>query len=155
MRKILVAIALALPLSAFAVAATATPAVTGATRSLKLSCASGACDAPASAALAVNLSGVANLDVIACAASGQTLTGGTITLYYFDPALGPSWLTKGATYSPSGTGVRCAYFNFDSPGKGLPILSQRGSVGAKLDLTVSAGALEVYLLASDANGNLL
>jgi hypothetical protein len=104
------------------------------------------CDAPSAATDGILLDSVEAVRIRVCADSGQTVNGGTVTLYSYDAA-SPLW-AKASSAFPLLTGARCVEVAGDSPGLGIPVIGVRGRLAVKLDATLSAGGATVHLLGS-------
>jgi hypothetical protein len=152
-RALVLAVVLAGPSLSWAAAATWT-AASGASRSVVGTCSgSGTCDVPSAATDGINLDAVASVSIVVCAASGQTISSGTVTLYYYDAAVG-LWAKSPQTFTPSAS-VRCAVLEGDSPGHGIPVITPRGRMAPKLDVTLSSGSATVYILATGVKSEAL
>jgi len=131
-----------------------TPASSDASRSAKSVATTGTEAAPAAATDGMNLNAVFVLDVMVCAASGQTITdGASLDVYVYDDMVG-LWAKSDMTLTVS-TGARCGYARGDSPGKGIPILGKRGRIAVVPNgLAVSSGSITIWHLATGAGGAL-
>jgi hypothetical protein len=147
MKRILMVAVLAVAPSLSWAAAATWSVTTGDVRSNSAVCAgTGVCDAPSAATDGILLDSVEAVRIRVCADSGQTVNGGTVTLYSYDAA-SPLWAKASSAYTLL-TGARCVEVAGDSPGLGIPVIGVRGRLAVKLDATLSAGGATVHLLGS-------
>jgi len=156
MKRILTAVLALIPALALGTPSWAT--ISGYTYSAVQTGATGSDSAPSGASDGANLSaGTLNeaaFEIYVCAASSQTITGGSsVDLYYYDATVA-AW-TLVASYTIK-TGTQCVYVQGDSPGKGIPVIAKRGRVAPVLNgITFSSGTGTVYVLVENNYGSVM
>jgi hypothetical protein len=153
MKRFLMAVALTLPIFAFASTTYSRVALADGSfrpRSVKAVATTGSESAPSAATEGMDLTTVGAVDVIVCADSGQTITaGGTIQVWFYDVDVGLWALSDYSLSVP--TTKRCATTLGPSAGKGIPIIAKRGRIAlVPSGMTVSSGGLTLYHLATQA-----
>lgn len=170
MRKLLSVLGLAAGI-AYASSPLAAPlsctSLSGSGLGISCTCASGTCDAPASAPTKPTSTGTAtasvrlgpnvtSIDVRLCPSTGTaTITASKVDVWFYDAN---GWGVFGASYS--GTTSRaaggCVWLPFDSPGKGMPIISSRAAWAQVVPsgTTLSAGGVTVEVYPSGPSGSL-
>lgn len=99
----------------------------------------------------VNLDGVGAINVQARAAAGQTITGGVLKCYYWDPDTGVVASCTDLDLSVTAAALRSYAFAGPSPGIGIPVVGMRGFLGwVPSGVTISSGSMIVDHLAAAA-----
>jgi hypothetical protein len=96
----------------------------------------------------VNLDGVGAINLVLRAASGQTVNGGTLKCYSWDPDSGVVASCTDLDLAVTAAALRAYSFTGSSPGFGIPIVGMRGYLGwVPSGVTVSSGSVVVDHLA--------